>query len=273
MWLTVALMSCGPAPTEPEAAPAVEAAPVRPLVEVLYEGERTPNARGDRIRLLVWLRGLDASDEELRAIRGAAQSVANAKAELDAGRAAAQIAEEQAFGAAYSKLEHELIEGIDDERAAELADEVEASRVGLHDPRELHVRYVEVALEHAGRLVDLLGPDREQGLADALFVLRAEVAPTVRPALYDGLLGRPWSPGDFSTLRRSASDREQGQLDPGGLFELEGGTVQTNAELDRLRLTTLVAMVLEDPQLVDVLDALLGETPGVPDEAAESPPL
>ena len=88
-------------------------------------------------------------------------------------------------------------------------------------------------------------------MGNALFLLR----PRLTVGDYEGLLGRPWAPGDFATMRRAGSG-DQAPLDPGGLFTLDEGATSLTAELDRERVVVLTALAMEHPQLQPALDLL-----------------
>ena len=242
---------------EPEVTP-LEVASTPTLVQALYAGETLENPQGDRLRLMVWLASLEASPEELGALREAALRVAERRRSYHLERAALRSEEQAAYAAVYAELEGALVEGLDDEAAAGFAERMELVRASAPDGRALHMAYVEEVLGEARGVAAMLGPARAEAMANALFVLRSEVGEGVRPALYGELVGRPWSAGDFATLRRSELDEDAGQLDPGGLFTLDAGETRTTAGLDALRMQALLAMVLEDPELVPAIDRLTG---------------
>ena len=75
--------------------------------------------------------------------------------------------------------------------------------------------------------------------------------------IYTDLLGNPWQAGDFASLRRSRSG-EQGQLDVGALFTLEGGRTDLTENLDGLKLDVLVAIALSHPDLAGAVEVLQG---------------
>jgi hypothetical protein len=237
------------------------------LVQALYAGETVPNPQGDRLRLMVWLASLEATDQELGAIREAAVRVSERKHRYRLELEAAGVEEDAALAEVYGELERRLVDGLDDEEAAAFAERVEEARGGLTDARALHVAYVEEVLAEGRKVASMLGPGRTQAMANALFVLRSELGEGVRPALYSDLVGRPWRAGDFATLKRSELDEDAAQLDPGGIFTLDAGATQVNGTLDSTRTAVLAAMVLEDPELVSAIDRLLGVVP----EAAELP--
>ena len=265
--LLLSLLACDPELPQAGAEPtALEAAEPSPLVEVLYAEPH--GALQERVRLLVWLRSAELSEEELRRVRELRRNV-----ERHHEAALAEKAQVRAEGAAgvdpvLQELEAALIAGsLDPEGAAAFAEALSSARSQVADPRVAELRQVEAVLGEGQKLVDLLGPGRKQSLANALFVLRAEVGEGVRPALYEGILGRPWDPGDFATLRRAKSPPKQDQLDPGGLWTLEAGELTTN-QLEGEQLLVVAALLLEQEQLEPAISALLGEEP----EPAEDEP-
>lgn len=264
--LLLSLLACDPELPQAAAEPTVlEEAPGSPLVEQLYaepEGELQ-----DRVRLLIWLRSAELSEEELRRLRELRLAVVShhAVARLERERAAQEAALE--VDPVLRELEQALLAGtLDEEGAAALAERLASARSQVTDSRVADLREVEAVLGEGQALVDLLGPGRKRSLANALFVLRAEVGEGVRPALYEGILGRPWDPGDFATLRRAKSPPKQDQLDPGGLWTLEAGELTTN-QLEGEQLLVVAALLLEQEQLEPVIASMLGEDPTAAEEA------
>ena len=264
--LLLSLLACDPELPQAAAEPtALEAAEASPLVEVLYaepQGELQ-----DRVRLLIWLRSAELSEDELRAIEGLRERVVAHHAEAVAERALADQEASARVSPLLLELERGLVQGsLDQESAAALAARVAEARSQVSDPRVASLREVEAVLAEGQALVDLLGGGRKRSLANALFVLRAEAGEGVRPALYEGILGRPWDPGDFATLRRSSSPPRQDQLDPGGLWTLEAGALTTN-QLEGEQLLVVAALLLEQEQLGPAISALLG--PSEPEPGLE----
>ncbi|MCK6525884.1 hypothetical protein L6R49_31155, partial [Myxococcota bacterium] len=100
-------------------------------------------------------------------------------------------------------------------------------------------------LGEATRLQSALG--RREALGGALFLLRREVSDGARPGLYEGVLGRPWDPGDFASLRRSSAPPEPGQLDIGGLWSLEAGDWRLLPSLSDQQVRVILTLALDHP--------------------------
>ena len=242
----------------PTAAPAMP--PAMPLTEALYAGELGPQsaAAGDRVRILLWLRGLELDEAALESMRQAALRVQAAEAAADAARVQMGEAEAERLKPIYEGLAAQLATGSPTEaEAAALADSLQQARAGLPDPRRARAEWVQGALDEAEKWSSALDEHQRRGMANALFFLRREVSADARPGLLRELLGEPWQPGDFSSLRRSRSG-EQGQLDVGGLFTLDGGSQDITENLDGLKLTTLVAIALSHPGLVPAIEVMQG---------------
>lgn len=250
------LLACGAgSPDAPEADPAP--APPRPLAEVLYAGELGASARpaGDRVRMVVWLQHLDPSPEQLRSLRDQGRAVQALHADAQARIDAIAEAERAALEPLYAELQEALLAGPVD--AAAWAERIEAARPA-EDPRRVRVETVDATLAAADAVLAEWSTEQLESLGDALFVLRPALSPGMAPAAYQGVLGRPWDPGDFATLRRSASPADPDPLDPGALFTLEQGERSVVEGLGREQAAVLLALVLAHPALPPACDAMLG---------------
>jgi hypothetical protein len=250
------LLACGAAsPDAPTADPA-PAAP-RPLAEVLYAGELGASARpaGDRVRMVVWLTHLDPNPEQLATLRDQGLAVQALHADAQARIDAIAEAERVALEPLYAELQAELLTGTVDADA--WAARLEQARPP-QDPRRVRVETVDATLSAADAVLAGWSTAQLESLGDALFVLRPELSPGMAPAAYQGVLGRPWDPGDFATLRRSASPADPDPLDPGALFTLEQGERSVIEGLGREQAAVILALVLAHPALPEACDALLG---------------
>ena len=240
--LLIWLCACELAPTEAPVGSSVleEPGPLE-LAEALY-GIDQPGPRAQRVSILLWLRSMELSPEQLSELRASSGRVRFALAQRDAELEALATAQAEAQAGALTRLEEALVAGAE-------PPEVTLPR---EDPRPAQAAYVLLALEEAEAVVEGLGADQRPAMANALFLLR----PRFSVEDYEGLLGRPWAPGDFATMRR-ASSGDQDPLDPGGIFTLEAGEQRLTEKIDHERLVVLVALALEHPQLVPALDLLL----------------
>lgn len=259
-WL-LGLLSCGapPAPPDPSPTPDI-AAPAPPLAEALYGGELGEQAEplGDRVRILLWLRQMELSPEQLEALRRASLAVRAAQADAVAARGQMGAQEAERLRPPYEALAMTLATGRPtDAEAARLAAEITAARQGLPDPRKARADWIRGALDAANAWAATLSEDQRRGMAASLFFLRKRVSAELTPDLYTDLLGQPWQAGDFASLRRSQSG-QQAPLDVGALFTLEGGRTDLIENLDGLKLDVLVAIALAHPDLAPSVEVLQG---------------
>ena len=233
-----------------------------PLAEVLYGGETgealTP--LGDRVRLLLWLRSLSPTEDQVRSLRQASLDVRAMGLKAQAAIQVSGEAEAALLGPLYEDLARALAAGEPDER---LLDETVAAltsaRASLEaDPRALRARWVEGALDIAGAYAETLLPEQRSGMVNAMFLVRRNLGPGAAPAAYEGLLGQSWEGASYATLRRVVSP-ELDHLDPGGLWTLDAGETDLLGDVRGLRLQALLAMVLAHPDLVGACEVLLGE--------------
>ncbi|MEY3214204.1 MAG: hypothetical protein RIT28_4685 [Pseudomonadota bacterium] len=231
------------------------------LARSLYAGETGALAAqaGDRARILVWLRGLSLSPTELGMTCAAAEAVAATRERAAAEHARLAEAESAALTPHYEALAARLLAGpLDEAEAASWAARIDAAREGLGDPLALERAAVEAALGEATRLQSALG--RREGLGGALFLLRREVSDGARPGLYEGVLGRPWDPGDFASLRRASAPVEPGQLDVGGLWSLEAGDWRLLPSLSDQQVRVILTLALDHPETAATCRALEAAT-------------
>ena len=254
------LLGCGGAAPPPPAATADAPAPTPPLAGALYGGELGDDATplGDRVRLLLWLRTMKLSPEGLEALRSASHRVRAAEAEAVAAREVVGAAELTALRAPYEALARDLASGLpEDSAAADYAAQITAARAAGPDPRKARAAWIRGALDEAAAFSATLDEPQRKGMASSLFLLRKRVGAELTPELYTDLLGNPWQAGDFASLRRSRSG-EQGQLDVGALFTLEGGRTDLTENLDGLKLDVLVAIALSHPDLAGAVEVIQG---------------
>ncbi len=240
--LLIWLCACELAPSEtPVGSSVLEQPGPLELAEALYAIDQ-PSPQAQRVSMLLWLRSMELSPEQLSALRSASVRVRNALAQRDAELEVIAGAQAEAQAEALAQLEQALVAGEEPPEVSLLRE----------DPRPVQAAYVLLALEEAEVVVEGLGADQRPAMANALFLLR----PRFSVEDYEGLLGRPWAPGDFATMKR-ASSGEQDPLDPGGIFTLEAGEHRLTEDIDHERLVVLVALALENSQLVPALDLLL----------------
>ena len=257
------LSGCDTALPEAPATPSALAEPAPlPLAELLYGGETgdalTP--LGDRVRLLVWLRALDATPAQLRNLRQASLDVRAVAERAGRAQASAGQAEAEALTPAYTALARDLGAGTPGPEALSAhAEAIAQARQTLSsDPRALQARWAEIALDTAGRYAETLLPEQRQGMVHALFLIRRQLGPGSAPAAYEGLLGQSWEGSTYASLRRAESPPTD-HLDLGGLWTLDAGETDLLGDVTGLRLEALLAIALTHPDLAGACEVLLGE--------------
>ncbi len=242
-----------------------QAASPLPLVEVLYGGEWSQEARtdGDRVRILLWLRSMELDPGQLRALAEAAHAAQEGLSRLAAAKSQAATDEEEALSEIYQEMTLLLTErALDEQESASFAEELQQSRKGLPDPRALSQRFAEERLAHAEAFLNLLTPLQRKGMANALFFLRQETGASSAPSSFEALLGKTWRSTDFSTLRRSASPAQEGEII--SLWTLDAGSTQPLDSLSLSSLLAITALALVHPQLEATVLALLSPEPPAP---------
>jgi len=253
-----ALASTAGAQTPPPANSAVS-----PLVEVLYGGETGAEAQlqGDRIRLLVWLRSLELSPQDLARLHEATALTQALHRQLESEIAAASAAEQAALSAPYTALEQALVRGdLADEASDSFSRQIQAARVDLVDPRERKARFADAVLSEASGVLGGWKSEQRVQVADALFVLRESLGEGSTPAAFAHLLGPAWRDNEFSTTRRSASPPDMDHLDIGGLWTLDAGKTNRATRIQADQQLVILALVLAHPATEGACLSLL-ETP------------
>lgn len=261
MLALILLLACDARPPEAAVPTPAPEKPALPLYEELYAGEYGPEAtrRGDRVRILVWLRALALRPPQLDALVHASRSVRLGLQELGADQAARDEAELASFGPSYDALTVALAAGDPPEAVREEAARALAeAHARLGHPETRRWTMVRAVLGRAEALVDQLDEPQRDAMRHALFFLRKPISPGIAPEFYEGLVGAAWRAGDFGSMERV----RQGAVDPGSLDI--GGLWRVNDEdetdaLTGLRLQVLTALALAHPGLVPAVEVLRGE--------------
>lgn len=275
--------ACDPRPPVEAPAPPVspDAAPTLPLYEQLYAGEYGPNAtvRGDRVRILVWLRALGLRPIQAESLRLNSHAVRAGLRELDADQAARDAAEIAAFGPTYDQLTVALAQGEPDAALREAANTalVDAHKT-LGHPEGRRWTLVRAVLGRAESFLDQLEAPQRDAMRHALFFLRKPISPGIAPEFYEGLVGAAWRAGDFGSMERVRQGAvDPGSLDIGGLWMVNGE--DESDSLTGLRLQVLTSLALAHPGLIPAIEVMEGrrapldfDTP-VADPEVPLPPL
>lgn len=231
-----------------------------PLYQLLYDAPLLPvdDPAGGRLRMLIWLRQMAMSAEQLdrlEALRSLAadrvRSIEQREREVEASYAAAQAAEHEALWAGLSR-------GVPVE-APELQIHVEALRElrrGGKRERELislRLDGIRSILDAERELLQSLTPRQEQLMSDAVFFLRRRLDPIGTPGDFRTLVGTTYEPGQYAVLTRGLSEGLSGPLDIGGLWADEP-SLEGHA-LHEARREVLLLMALLEPGLDEAIAA------------------
>ncbi len=247
--------------TQPEATPeAVEEK--SSLAQELYAGEQGAEARraGDRARILLWLKKLNAKPEFLEELKKSSLKMAQMQQEQERVEEEADRREAEKLVPLYNDLSATLLkEPVDEAELATRTEALKTARKELSSRQEVRLKWIRLQLDEAQRQVDSLDPDQRKIVQQAVFFLRQPISPQLSPTYYNALVGVAWPTNSFASLRRlSPGPEAEDPLDIGGLWTYdEGATVATEA-ITGLRLTVLVALALQHPELVPSIEVFQG---------------
>ena len=238
-------------------APSVDARPAPSLAEQLYAGETGVEARkrGDRLRILVWLRALKLSVAQRKQLE---ETAISAKGEMEGLRQweeARDQAELAALGPLYEKLSAQVLsENVEVEG---IQKQIEAARKKLGSAQPERLKRLRSLLGLAQRWLDSLEPEQKLSFQHALFFLRQPVSPQLSPVYYDALVGVAWPDTSFESLRRlKPGEAPADPLDIGGLWSLDQGKTDTTAKMEELQQEVLLVLALLHPQMGPSLEVL-----------------
>jgi hypothetical protein len=255
--LALALVACDreplPLPTAAAVAPATDDATERaPLYQLLYAATVGPAPTADlqRVRLLLWLRHMEMSPDQLSLLDELRAQAADRVARLEAAEAAllARTTEEEA--AIYAELWAAIADGqgAGDPRLEAQADALVA--LGLDGTRQqellaLRMEGIRSMLDAQRPFLRTLTPLQEARLNDALFLLRHRLDPVGHPGDFRALVGTIYDPGQFAVLTRGATDASMKPLDIGGLWADDGSGLQGHPLHEAKREVLLFLALLE----------------------------
>ena len=260
VWIWLVWPGCAGAP-EPVAEAEVEAA-IQPLYQELYAGESGPGARrlGDRARVKIWLGRLKADAGQREAMAAAA---AAAQAEIAAERSRREerdLQEQAALGPIYAGIEAEAAqaaaegEEISEVRGKVLAAELRRAQEQIGPAQAGRMAHIRAVLEIAGGLLRWFSALQQEEIGRALFFLRYDSGAELSPQFQSTLLGAPWDPASFSSLRRVNPPEAPGPVDIGGLWSLDQGATDPMPGLEETQRTIILALALGNPALLPVLE-------------------
>lgn len=258
LWIWLLLPGCAGAPE-----PAGEVAEtVQPLYQELYAGESGPGARqlGDRARVRIWLGRLNPDAGQQAAMAAAAAAV---QAEIAAERSRREERDRQeqaALGPIYAEIEAEAARAIaagqeiSEVRGKALAAELRRAQEELGSAQADRMAHIRAVLEIAGGLLGRFPAPQQEEIGRALFFLRYDTGAELSPQFQSTLLGAPWDPASFASLRRVNPPDAPGPVDIGGLWSLDQGATDPMPGLEETQRTIILALALGNPALLPVLE-------------------
>lgn len=245
-----------------------------PLYQQLYAGETGPEsrARGDRLRILLWLKALELQEEQRRSLVTAAQAMQVEQASLKAEEEARDAAEMAALAPLYADLSQQALSKTPDPgELAEFNRKIGEARQKLGSFQGVRLRHLRAMLALAERWLDGLEPEQKLAFQHALFFLRLPASPQLAPVYYNALVGTAWPAESFASLRRVTPDAEEepGSLNIGGLWTLDQGATDASASMEGLQQQVLTVLALGHPQLLPALQVLQNQR--APEDFSEEP--
>jgi hypothetical protein len=235
------------------------------LYQVLYAGELGDRVApmAQRARMLAWIRSLELTRLQLQSLRGLQythQRVLRSQERKQSEHAQRELEElEEPYRELVALLSSEP--PYPDQELEALAQRLEGARerAGIDQAREDRYRAFHGQLGPIQQWVEKLSPAQQQRMGHSLFFLRRRLGPMSNPGDYGEIVGLAWEGGDFASLHRAVRPADEGHLDLGGLWRLTDGKGDPIAELQGLRLTAILVMALEEPELAGAIEVALGE--------------
>ena len=264
--LALALMACDreplPLPTAAAVAPvAVDAAEPAPLYQLLYAAPvgPAPTAALQRVRLLLWLRHMEMSPDQLSQLDELRSQAADRAHRLERAEAALMARTSTEEEAIYAEIWAAISEGqgAGDPRLEAQAEALVA--LGLDGTRQqellaLRMEGIRSMLDAQRPFLRTLTPLQEARLNDALFLLRHRLDPVGHPGDFRALVGTIYDPGQFAVLTRGASDASMKPLDIGGLWTDDSSGLQGHP-LHEAKREVLLFLALLEPGLDQAVEA------------------
>lgn len=259
--LALALAACDhdplPLPTVAAVAPdvgadAVPADDPGPLYQILYAAQvgPAPSAELQRVRLLLWLRHMEMSPDQLSMLDELRVQSGDRVARLEAAEAdlLARTAADEA--AIHGEIWAALSEGVGpaDPRFEQQARALQA--LGLDGTRQqdlllLRMEGIRSMMDAQRPLLRTLTPQQEARLNDALFFLRHRLDPVGHPGDFRALVGTIYDPGQFAVLTRGTTDASLEPLNIGGLWSGDAAGLQGHPLHEAQREVLLFLALLE----------------------------
>jgi hypothetical protein len=263
-------------PTE-EALAEVDEDAQTPLFQLLYDAPTLPVSRltQQRVRLLLWLRHMELSAEQLELLTDLRRTVVQRRESLAKA--------ERDIAARWEPLENQVYQGLwahlsdggalDDPALSEHAQRLQELRSDGARERELlslRLQGIQAIFEAERPFLQTLSPRQESLLPDALFLLRSRLDPVGNPEDFRALVGSIYDPGDFAVLSRGTAEQAGKPLDIGALWTDEGEL--TGEVLHAARRELLVYLALLEPGIDEALQTALKLARGTPAQEPQTEP-
>ncbi len=259
------LAACGgePTPLPTEAAVAeLDRSLEPPLYQLLYDAPLLPDLQQDaaKVRLLIWLRHMQLSAEQLQRLAGLRATAIERTARLDAAEAQVTSRYAGEESRVYAELWQAMARGapIDAPEMADLTEQLRELRAGGARERELltlRLEGIRSILDAEQEFLRSLSPRQEALLADALFFLRHRLDPVANPGDFRALAGSVYEQGQYAILTRGTGDVAGENLNIGALWS-EAPGIQAH-ELHEARREVILFLALLEPGLEEAVAAAL----------------
>jgi len=267
-----------PLPTA-EAVAEVDRTTQPPLYQLLYDTPALPavTASQQRVRILIWLRHMRLTDDQLARLDALRVTAAERAQRLTAAEAEIVTASRADEDAIYARIWAALEAGatVDAPEMGDATERLKELRAGGQRERDLlavRMEGLRSVLDAESSFLMTLTPRQEALFADSLFFLRHRLDPVGSPSDFRVLVGSTYDPGQFDVLTRGTSDAARQRLNIGGLWS-DDPQVEGHALHDARR-EVLLFLALQEPGLEEAIAAarrLAQATPPAP-EGRPGPP-
>ncbi|MEC8422775.1 MAG: hypothetical protein VX000_03295, partial [Myxococcota bacterium] len=225
-----------------------------PLYQLLYDSPALPAVTPEqqRVRILIWLRHMRLTDDQLARLDALRRTAAERAARLTAAErdiiAASRAEENDVYESIWTSLSSGA--GVDAPEMGDATERLKQLRAGGQRERELLALRMEglrSILDAENGFLRTLTPRQEALFADSLFFLRHRLDPVGTPSDFRVMVGSVYDPGQFDVLTRGSSDAARQRLNIGGLWS-DDPQIEGHA-LHEARREVLLFLALQEPGL------------------------
>lgn len=251
-----------------------------PLYQLLYDAPALPTATPgqQRVRILIWLRHMRLTDDQLARLDALRVTAAERARRLTATErdiiSSSRAEEDKVYATIWIALSSGA--GVDAPEMGDATERLKQLRAGGQRERELLALRMEglrSILDAESDFLRTLTPRQEALFADSLFFLRHRLDPIGTPSDFRVMVGSVYDPGQFDVLTRGTSEAARQRLNIGGLWsddpQVEGHT------LHEARREVLLFLALQEPGLDEAIAAaralVRAQAPGPEGAAAPDP--